>query len=138
MTVLQTLAMLLEQSIDALTKYNDGSSVERCQRRIRQIVDDFMPSALGIDSGTTLIRGQSDRLVFEANFYHMNDVGRYNGWTEHKIIVTPSFIYPAGKIRITGRDCNQIKGYLCEIYEMALSQEIYFDTKKGRYVLEVA
>jgi len=45
----------------------------------------------------------------------------YDGWTEHKIIVTPSLM--AGfNLQITGKDKGQIKEYLCEVYQTWLGK----------------
>jgi hypothetical protein len=84
-----------------------------------------LPSGSGIDAGTKLLAHEckSNKLVFQADFHHMNDVGMYDGWTEHKVIVTPSLEWGA-VIKITGRNRNDIKTYLHDVYHHALTQEI--------------
>lgn len=88
-----------------------------------------LPSGSGIDCGTVLDRNQSTlrKLVFNVSFHHMNDVGMYDGWTQHRVVVTPSFI-GGFDIRITGRNRNDIKDYLAEIYHTALSQIVDLDS----------
>jgi hypothetical protein len=56
----------------------------------------------------------------------MNDGGFYDGWTEHTITVTPSFI-GSMNIKISGRDRNQIKDYLHDVFSTALTEEINED-----------
>ena len=79
------------------------------------------PSGSGIDSGTKLLISNRKKLVFQADYHHMNDGGYYDGWTEHKITVTPAF--SGFDLRISGRDRNQIKDYLYEVFDCWLSSE---------------
>lgn len=92
---------------------------------IYDLVENFMPSGSGIDSGTKIDWEQSTplRLVFNTAFHHMDEMGGYDGWTEHKVIVTPSLTC-AFDLKVTGRDRNEIKDYLGEVFNSALSEEI--------------
>lgn len=78
-----------------------------------------LPSGSGIDNGVTLDEDDctSNRLVFSFGFHHMND-----GWTDHQLIVTPSF--DGCDLRIAGRDRNNVKKYLYDIFDYALNQEV--------------
>lgn len=89
--------------------------------RIREL-EQLLPSGSGIDSGTTIDIGAShaEKLIMYAPFHHMNDAGYYDGWTEHTITVTPSF--SGINIRVSGRNRNDIKDYLCDTYHHALTQ----------------
>ena len=84
----------------------------------------LLPSGSGIDYGTKIIIDECkvDRLVLSAAYHHMNENGYYDGWTEHNIIVTPSF--DGIDIRVTGRDRNGIKEYLADLYHHALNEVI--------------
>lgn len=86
----------------------------------------LLPSGSGIDHGThiDLEASHSDKLTFQADYHHMNDGGFYDGWTEHSIIVTPSF--RGINLRISGRNRNDIKDYLYETYEYALQQDVSY------------
>lgn len=92
------------------------------------LVEQFMPSGSGIDSGTKIDWGQStpEKLVFLTSYHHMNECGMYDGWTEHKVIVTPSLCSDYD-LKITGRDRNSIKEYLAETFASALDTEIDHD-----------
>ena len=92
-------------------------------------LEGLMPSGSGIDCGTKLDLDASseDRLVFNVSFHHMNDVGYYDGWTEHEIVVTGSLAFGIA-LKLSGRDRNQIKDYLYEVYDVALKEK-YAESK---------
>lgn len=56
----------------------------------------------------------------------------YDGWTDHTVIVTPS-LRSGFDIRITGRDRNQTKEYLYEVFDSALREVIDFDHETKKY-----
>ena len=82
------------------------------------------PSGSGIDCGTSIdIASQRpERLLLSLSYHHMNDVGYYDGWTDHNVIITPSITFGLS-IRITGRNRNEIKDYLSEVYAQWLAEE---------------
>lgn len=90
--------------------------------RIEQL-NKFLPSGSGIDSGSHILIDECkpEKIVIGTSFHHMTE-GFYDGWTEHKIIVKPSFT--GIDIQITGRDRNDIKDYLGEIFHQALTETI--------------
>lgn len=106
------------------TKGNAPDLVELWQDRAESLVRNAMPHGSGVDTGTTLDMESStpDRLCFSLSFHHMNDVGYYDGWTEHRVIARPSFLYGLD-IRVTGRDRNGIKEYLGDIYAQCLTAD---------------
>jgi hypothetical protein len=97
--------------------------LDKHEDRIEQLVKE-LPSGSGIDCGTKLVREKCTphKLVFAVSFHHMNDVGMYDGWTEHVVTVTPSF--DGIDIHISGRNRNNIKDYLADTYHDALTTEI--------------
>lgn len=88
----------------------------------------FLPSGSGFDAGSSLLFDEStpERLVFATSFHHMNDAGMYDGWTKHKVVVTPSLAF-GFKLRVTGRDRNDIKNYIAECFQHDLSRETTVD-----------
>jgi hypothetical protein len=84
-----------------------------------------LPSGSGINSGVKFDFDAStpEKLVFNFGYHHMNECGMYDGWTDHQLIVTPSLQF-GFHIRITGKDRNQIKDYLYETFQYALSEEV--------------
>jgi len=122
--VYRTLAGLVEARANCARSGNREFWHKRHSERLLRLVADYLPSGSGIDAGTTLDVDLStaERLVFATSFHHMNE-GGYDGWTEHNVIVTPS-LHHGIKLRITGRDRNEIKEYLHEIFHAALTAEI--------------
>jgi hypothetical protein len=83
-----------------------------------------LPSGSGIDNGCEIdvYSSKPNRLVITFSFHHMDENGYYDGWTEHKAIVRPSLCFGID-LHITGPHRNQIKDYLHETLEYALTQE---------------
>lgn len=75
------------------------------------------PSGAGIDAGTSIDLGActGEKLVFGCSFHHHTEQG-YDGWTEHTITVTASLATPGFKLAISGRNRNEIKDYLHDVY----------------------
>ena len=92
----------------------------------------LLPSGSGIDNGTKLvaIQAKPERIELSCGFHHMNDQGSYDGWTEHTIRITPSF--DGINITISGRDRNQIKDHLHEVFSCAMRERVHF--LDGRWV----
>lgn len=89
---------------------------------------DWLPSGSGIDTGTSIDRDASndERIVLNTSYHHMNDNGFYNGWTDHKITLKPSFI-DGFSIKISGRNRNFIKDYLGDLFAEALRKECSYE-----------
>lgn len=120
----QRIASALQAMENCRASGND-EWLSRHRDTITCLVANYMPSGSGIDSGTTidLAASKPNRLVFDTGFHHMNDGGMYDGWTTHTVIVTPD-LATGFDIRITGRDRNQIKDYLGDVYAEALRADI--------------
>lgn len=88
-------------------EYWDNYVLDACKK---------LPSGSGIDEGMTIAREEcgQKKIVFSFSYHHLNDVGYYDGWTYHKLIITPSF--SGLDMRITGRDRNQVKDYLYDLF----------------------
>jgi len=52
----------------------------------------------------------------------MNEHGFYDGWTEHRITVKPSLAF-GFELTISGRDRNEIKDYLSDVFYLWLREE---------------
>lgn len=104
---------------------NNEDWQERHERRIDDIIDTWFPHGSGFDRGTTLDleTSNSERLVFHADFHHMDENCYYDGWTEHKIIVTPSLQF-GYRLRVTGRNKRDIKSYIEETFDGILDHQI--------------
>ena len=87
------------------------------EETIHAIVKNELPSGSGFDAGTKidLERSKPNKLVFAVDFHHMDENGFYDGWTAHEVIITPSLAF-GFEIRVTGRDRNDIKDYIAEVF----------------------
>lgn len=132
MPLYQALARLLQWR-NSLSRAPDPTRMldlkAAIEDELQRLVKEHMPSGSGFDSGTTLCTGECfkagdprpgpSRLVFETSFHHMNDIGYYTCWTEHKVYVTPAFI--GFDLNVTGRNKNGIKDYIGETFHYQLA-----------------
>jgi len=119
------LYQVIASKLQAIRNCEESGNTEWHARHtddLKALVKDHMPSGSGIDSGTTFDFSCStpNKLIFDTAYHHMNDGGYYNGWTDHQIIVTPD-LASGFDLRITGRDRNDIKYYLGEVFYHALN-----------------
>ncbi len=119
---------------EALAQASERRDNEEWADIMREKIDNIMkgsPSGSGIDSGTRIVTKNSGRgkLVFAADYHHMDENGYYDGWTEHLIIVTCDLI--GLNIRITGRNRDDIKEYLSDVYYQWLMEDV--DWLTGKY-----
>ncbi len=108
-------------------KLGNGDWFTRHCEAIEHIMREHAPSGSGFDSGTQLdildhIDAGKDRLFFTTAFHHMNENGYYDGWTEHSVTVTPS-LADGFNLKISGRDRNDIKAFIEEIFDNFLSAD---------------
>lgn len=98
--------------------------IEFHNNQIKNLIDGYLPSGAGLDMGVSLDdSSHEDRLVFQANFHHMDEHGYYDGWSDHKVIITPTFIGDFN-IRVTGRNVNNIKDHIADTFYHCLSIEV--------------
>jgi hypothetical protein len=122
-TIAQKLAILVEARRGHLKTHN-AEWFERHTTAITDLVHDHLPSGSGWDQGTQidLEASTGECLVFYGSFHHMNETGFYDGWTDHTIKVRASLIHGV-RLSISGRDRNDLKDHLHELFESALSAE---------------
>ena len=97
--------------------------IGRWEQYVYETARNKLPHGSGIDNGTRVKGLTTDRrgIVLLVEFHHMNDAGMYNGWTYHTVRVRPAF--NGLDITIGGPDRNDIKEYLAQVLEAALSAE---------------
>jgi len=122
MRVYQELATAVAARTNCINS-NNTEWRDHWEDRIIKIVKDRMPSGSGVDCGTEFDLEESNdkKLVLHCSFHHMNDGGYYDGWTGHTITVTPGWSGP--DIKISGRNRNDIKDYLGDLFHEALNAE---------------
>lgn len=89
---------------------------------IKWLIEQFMPSGSGFDSGTKMDITQSNdkRLQFYTSFHHINENGMYDGWTEHSVVVAATF--QGFDINISGRNKNDIKEFILDCFANSLGR----------------
>lgn len=119
--LVRTIAQLVDARLRCMATGNEWAGEHT--ERLEQIVKECFPSGSGFDNGTRLDldRSNCDRLIFHTAFHHMSDSGYYDGWTEHTVAVTADLAF-GFRLRVSGKNRNQIKEYIHEAFNAALSQ----------------
>jgi hypothetical protein len=136
-TVAHALSSLVNARIQNEKLWGKTKEAHECIDKISQICSDHMPRGSGIDQGTKFLLDPStpDKLVFQVSYHHMDEHGFYDGWSDFTLFAKASFTEPAGTLFLKGRDRNDIKDYLYDIYHDALGQTIAWDWEKNRYAV---
>lgn len=102
---------------------------DRWYKLIKRIEEE-LPSGSGFDNGTSIDLAKSDgnKIVLNTSFHHMNENGCYDGWTDHTVIVKPSLIHHF-ELDVKGRNRNDIKEYIYEVFANTLMREIDMEAK---------
>ncbi len=124
---MNTLARKLARLCLAIKTCKASENVEwklKHESKLAYLVREYMPSGCGFDNGTKIIVEESNeqQLVFHTSFHHIGEVGNYFEWTEHRVVVRASFLGLG--IIVSGRDKNDIKEYIMEMFLGALDSEI--------------
>lgn len=87
-------------------------------------INDKLPRGSGFDSGSSfdINASRTDRLIFNTSFHHMNEGGYYDGWTDHSVVVRPTF--DGFTVHVTGRNRNEIKYYIADMFHDILSDYV--------------
>jgi hypothetical protein len=120
MNILQQIASTI-QAIDYCEK--NGKNFPKHYDTLREL-ENSLPHGAGIDNGVKIDRENSsqDKIVLTFSYHHMNDGGYYVGWSDYKIAIRPTF---AGfDMKITGKNVNDIKDYLYDVFDVALREEL--------------
>jgi len=124
-TKLYTKLSSLLSAIENCEESNNTKWLQKHGETLEKLITNHLPSGGGFDDGTSLDLSQStpEKLVFETNFHHMNGIGYYDGWTSHKVIITPS-LQCGFNLRITGKNKNDVKEYMYDVFNSILNKEL--------------
>lgn len=122
-TIAAHLASLIQARINCLETGN-SEWLARHTDAIRLMERNDLPSGSGIDAGTKVDLDAStpSRVVLLVSYHHMNDSGMYDGWSDYRVTIRPAF--DGVMVAVAGRDRNQIKDYLADVYREALLRTI--------------
>lgn len=120
----QELAVLVQARKNCIEADN-VEWAEKHASRIKELADKYLPSGSGIDAGCSvdLTESSGDKLCITTSFHHMDEAGGYDGWTDHKVIIKPSLAH-GFVLGVSGRDRNNIKDYLYDLFRDALNTEL--------------
>ncbi len=118
----------ISQLLIAIGNCKAGGNDEWRERHticLREIVQYRLPHGSGIDAGLKIDMEKSnpDNLVFTFGFHFMDSNGYYAGWEYYRMVVKPSLAFDID-IKIYGINRNQIKDYLHELMQYALTKEV--------------
>jgi len=127
MSQYKTLAARLASCVEARANCLASNNTEwyaRHAEHARLLAKEFLPHGSGIDGDNVfdIDASRPDKLVIHTAFHHIDEYGGYDGWTQHRVVVTPAFY--GVDIAIHGRVRNDIKDYLHEVFDYALSKEV--------------
>ncbi len=96
----------------------------RWEGRLDWIEKNLLPRGSGFDAGTTIVldKCSEDKIVLETAFHHMDENGSYDGWSEHRVTITPSLLH-GFHMKVGGRNVNDIKEYIEETLGHCLDAE---------------
>ena len=125
-------------AMENATKANNPVWVKRWRDVLDQLRTGFLPAGCGYDSGTTIELATASRIIFGTSFHHMNDAGYYDGWTDHKVTARAEF--GGIGISIGGVNRNDIKEYIAECFDCALSARVSYsvDPDTGEVAVKAA
>lgn len=97
----------------------------RHEERVRDIEKEWLPRGSGFDVGTSvdLIMSSDKQLVLRTSYHHMNEAGMYDRWTDHTVYVGASLQH-GFTLRISGKNYNDIKEYIAQVFLYALEKEV--------------
>jgi hypothetical protein len=124
--MMQTLIQAIMSTYEArenCVKSGNQEWLARHAKRLRSLIS-LLPSGAGIDNGTKVIDIHPNRVKLECDFHHMTDHGVYDGWTTHTIRILPDWC--GISIKISGRNRNDIKDYLHDVYYSALTAPVEY------------
>ena len=122
--IIDTLASHIHRALGGTTSAPKGERLDAWESLL-EYIEKLLPSGSGIDSGTVIDRDHAGKLSFKliTAYHHMNDAGYYVCWTNHVLTVSPDWSADGFDFKISGRDRNEIKDYLGDLYQDYLSRK---------------
>ena len=104
---------------------SDSTICENLVEKAEDLVKNHFPSGSGFDSGTSIVwdKCKHNKIVLKADFHHMDDNGYYCGWSEHEVIIVPSFTF-GFDLHVTGKNKRNIKEYIEDTFYYVLEKEV--------------
>lgn len=123
-TVIEAVAMVIS-AIKNCQKTHNTEWEQSHTEKLESLVSEYLPHGSGLDGivEVDIEKSTENKIIINVEYHHMDQMGGYDGWTNHSLICTPSFIHGVD-IRVTGKDRNQIKEYLVDLFSEHLLKEV--------------
>ena len=110
--------------VSIINNADSQDHINKAKDILRHIERNILPSGSGFDAGTVILLDEckENKIVLGTDFHHINEVGYYDGWTTHKIVITPCLRF-GFDMRISGRDKRNIKEYIGDVFHDVLNAE---------------
>jgi hypothetical protein len=130
---LTLLARLLQARLNSI-KANNTEWVDKHTIYIDAMLK-ALPHGSGIDNGMQLDFENSTetRIVFKFSWHHMDENGYYDGWSDHELIITPTF--GDKDLRITGKRLGDIKDHLYQLFDYVFVVKLNPETQNDHIAL---
>ena len=108
---------------------NGNGEWQQAWQELLEQCEELLPSGSGFDAGTSIVEASSERIVLKTAYHHLDGNGNYDGWTEHTVTVVPDLAF-GFRLRISGRNKNDVKEYITDVFDQALLSEVVWDREK--------
>jgi hypothetical protein len=120
-TVIQRISRTIE-AIKICKKYGNSEWLLKHEDYLTKLEDNNLPHGSGVDNGVKvdLENSTPQKVVFRADFHHMDENGYYDGWTVHNVTIRPTF--DGLDISVSGKNRDRIKEYLHDLFYETLTK----------------
>jgi len=131
-----TVAELISSSYAARENCKASGNAEWWARwdALLDAAAELLPSGGGFDDGTMIVRATDREIVLQTAFHHMDEHGGYDGWTEHTVKARATF--GGLDIIVSGRNRNDIKDYIVEVFNHVLAGRVCYDAEGNIYPVD--
>ena len=121
---------LYKQIASTVLAYNNcvkSGNTEWMEKHLERLEDynDNLPSGSGFDSGSKIDFDSTNesKITINTSYHFMDEWGGYDGWEDYKIVIKPSLLHDF-LLTIHGKNRNDIKDYMYEIFRDSLNEEV--------------
>lgn len=127
-----TYSYTVAERISSLLYSYANSKGQENKDHFAVLIEDFgrehLPHGSGLNGVVEidLDRSNPEKIVINCEYHHMCKSGFYGEWTNHTVTITPSF--NGFNIKISGRNRNDIKEYLYDVFSYAMGEVVEHKT----------
>ena len=122
----KTLVGHIACAVNSMARCNSNGNAyaDKWESLLAHIEKDILPRGSGFDCGCRIERSPRNPAYVQIafSFHHMDESGRYDGWTEHTATFKPDF-ETGFSLHLSGKDHNSAKEYFSDILSELLSRD---------------